>query len=85
MARFVSWRSEGHGLMPFGMGRRSCPGASLAQGVVGLALASLIQCFEWERMTENQIDLTEGTGLSLPKLEPLVALCRVPHIMDKIL
>ncbi|KAK2967645.1 hypothetical protein RJ640_030516, partial [Escallonia rubra] len=72
--RFEAGEVEGHRLMPFGMGRRSCPGASLAQRVVGLALASLIQCFEWERMSENQIDLTEGTGLSMPKLEPLVAM-----------
>ncbi|KAK3007758.1 hypothetical protein RJ639_013494 [Escallonia herrerae] len=83
--RFETGEVEGHRLMPFGMGRRSCPGASLAQRVVGLVLASLIQCFEWVRVSENQIDLTEGTGLSMPKLEPLVAMCRARHIMDKIL
>ncbi|KAK3007757.1 hypothetical protein RJ639_013493 [Escallonia herrerae] len=83
--RFEAGEVEGHRLMPFGMGRRSCPGTGLAQRVLGLALASLIQCFEWETMSENQKDLTEGTGLSMPKLEPLVAMCRVRHIMDKIL
>ncbi|KAK3423288.1 hypothetical protein EUGRSUZ_F00172 [Eucalyptus grandis] len=35
-------------LLPFGMGRRSCPGAGLANRVVSLALAVLIQCLEWK-------------------------------------
>ncbi|KAL0332292.1 UNVERIFIED_CONTAM: cytochrome [Sesamum calycinum] len=38
---------ETHRLMPFGLGRRACPGAGLGQRMVGLALASFIQCFEW--------------------------------------
>ncbi|CAL5371018.1 unnamed protein product [Camellia sinensis] len=59
---FQGVEAEGHKLMPFGMGRRSCPGAGLAQRVVGLGLASLIQCFEWERVSEKAIDLTEGKG-----------------------
>ncbi|KAK2967648.1 hypothetical protein RJ640_030519 [Escallonia rubra] len=82
--RFEAGEVEGHKLLPFGIGRRSCPGASLAQRVVGLTLASLIQCFEWERVDGNQIDLTEGKGVSMPKLEPLVAMCRTRKIMNRI-
>lgn len=80
--RFENEDSETRKLMPFGMGRRSCPGAGLAQRVVGLALGSLIQCFEWERISEKEIDLVEGTGLTMPKAEPLVALCKPRSIMD---
>ncbi|KAL2522539.1 Cytochrome [Forsythia ovata] len=67
-------------LITFGMGRRSCPGSGLAQRVVGLTLGSLIQSFEWQRIDEKKIDLTEGKGLSMPKAVPLEARCRARNV-----
>ncbi|XP_011078365.1 cytochrome P450 81D11-like [Sesamum indicum] len=72
-------------LLPFGMGRRSCPGNGLANRVVGLALASLIQCFEWQRIDDSLVDLTEGEGLSMPKLTPLEARCKARDVLHKVL
>ncbi|KAF8023163.1 hypothetical protein BT93_F0611 [Corymbia citriodora subsp. variegata] len=68
-------------LLPFGMGRRRCPGAGLANRVVSLALAMLIQCFEWEQVDEEPVDLSEGTGLTMPKREPLEAMCKARECM----
>ncbi|KAL0337443.1 UNVERIFIED_CONTAM: cytochrome [Sesamum calycinum] len=88
---FKPERFEGTGeigptkLLPFGMGRRSCPGNGLANRVVGLALASLIQCFEWQRVDDALVDLTEGKGLSMPKLTPLEARCRARDVLHKFL
>lgn len=72
----VEGESDGFKLMPFGFGRRKCPGEGLALRVVGLALGSLIQCFEWERVGEDKIDMSEGAGLTVSKAQPLVAKCR---------
>ncbi|EEF37438.1 cytochrome P450 81Q32 [Ricinus communis] len=77
--------SESFKLLPFGLGRRSCPGAGLAHRVISLTLGSLIQCFEWKRVSEDEVDVKEGRGLTLPKAEPLEALCRSHPIMNKIL
>ncbi|KAG9135845.1 hypothetical protein Leryth_002562 [Lithospermum erythrorhizon] len=71
-------------LMPFGRGRRQCPGSTLANKVVGLTLASLIYCFEWRRETEEKVNLDEGKGLTSPKAEPLVAICTPRNFTDKI-
>ncbi|XVF59341.1 hypothetical protein PTKIN_Ptkin07bG0267900 [Pterospermum kingtungense] len=72
-------------VMPFGLGRRACPGMGLAQHVLGLTLGSLIQCFEWKRVSEKKIDMTEGQGLSMPKVEPLEAMCKACPIANSVL
>ncbi|XP_027169216.1 cytochrome P450 81D1-like [Coffea eugenioides] len=69
--RFEGLQVQPSRLVPFGMGRKSCPGSDLAQRVVGLALGSLIQSFDWKRIGEEEIDLAEGTRVSMPKAKPL--------------
>lgn len=69
--------SEASKLLSFGLGRRACPGANLAQRTVSLTLALLIQCFEWKRTSKEEIDMTEGKGVTMPKKFPLEAMCQV--------
>ena len=72
-------------VLPFGIGRRACPGSALANKVVGLTLGLLIQCFEWERISEKKIDMVEGKGLTMPKMEPFEGMCRACEVVKKVL
>ena len=69
-------RGQHFHLLPFGSGRRGCPGTSLALQVVQTSLAAIVQCFDWKvgdgRNTNGTVDMEEGLGLTLPRAHPLV-------------
>jgi len=63
-------RGQNFQLMPFGTGRRVCPGASLALQVVTSNLAAMVQCFEWK--VEGSVSMEEKPSMTLPRANPLV-------------
>ncbi|KAF8012347.1 hypothetical protein BT93_I0480 [Corymbia citriodora subsp. variegata] len=71
-------------ILPFGLGRRACPGAPLAQRVMGWTLGSLIQCFDWKRVREEEIDMRESSGTTMSKAVPLELMCRVRPSMEQL-
>ncbi|XP_031262471.1 cytochrome P450 81E8-like [Pistacia vera] len=83
--RFDNGEGDIQKVMPFGMGRRACPGFGLGQRFVGLTLGALIQCFEWEKVDEIEIDMSEGKGLTMPKAHPLEAMCKARHIINNVI
>lgn len=83
--RFEGDGGKGFKLLPFGSGRRGCPAELMANRVMSLALGALIQCFEWERIGEQEVDLAEGQGLSLPKAVPLQAMYKPRPIMINVM
>ncbi|KAJ7950491.1 Cytochrome P450 family protein [Quillaja saponaria] len=57
--------------IPFGSGRRACPGINFATQVTQLTLARLLQGFEFETPMNEAVDMIEGLGITLPKATPL--------------
>ena len=70
----VDFKGADFELLPFGAGRRICPGMPLAIRMVHLVLASLLNQFKWSLPVELErdgIDMEEKFGLSLTKAMPL--------------
>lgn len=69
----MDFRGQHFELLPFGSGRRGCPGISLAVQVIQTSLAAMIQCFDWEvEGGKGRVDMEEGLGLTLPMAHPLL-------------
>ncbi|XP_042507624.1 cytochrome P450 81Q32-like [Macadamia integrifolia] len=70
----IEGEREGYKFIPFGLGRRVCPGSGMGIRVVSLALGALLQCFEWGRVGPEKVDMSEDPGLTIPKAKPLEAM-----------
>lgn len=75
----VDYRGQHYQMLPFGSGRRSCPGTALAMLVIVPALGAMIQCFEWEVSGGGSVDMEEGPGLTMPRAKPLMCMV-VPRL-----
>ncbi|MCO5600779.1 hypothetical protein L7F22_054894 [Adiantum nelumboides] len=60
--------------LPFGAGRRTCPGSSLGLLHFHLLLASLLHAFHWSTSSPHPPDLSEQFGIVMTKATPLLAL-----------
>ncbi|KAG2666505.1 hypothetical protein I3843_15G062300 [Carya illinoinensis] len=61
-------------LIPFGGGRRVCPGATFALQVEHLTLARMLHMFEISTPSNAQVDMAESSGLTNMKATPLEVL-----------
>ncbi|EYU36335.1 hypothetical protein MIMGU_mgv1a004314mg [Erythranthe guttata] len=70
----VDFKGQDFELIPFGSGRRMCPGLPLVDRMLHLTVASLIHNFDWKLEAGVKLDTEEKFGLSLHKAVPLEAI-----------
>ena len=73
----VDFKGRDFKLLPFGSGRRMCPGWPLAVRMVHLMLASLLHRFQWKLPVDVEkkgLDMAERLGVNLSMATPLEAI-----------
>ncbi|KAK3012156.1 hypothetical protein RJ639_010455 [Escallonia herrerae] len=70
----ADFKGQHFSFLPFGSGRRMCPGIPLAQRVVSLMIASLVYHFDWKLPhSTNELDMNDIFGITLLRATPLLA------------
>uniref|UniRef100_A0A0D9W7N9 Cytochrome P450 n=1 Tax=Leersia perrieri TaxID=77586 RepID=A0A0D9W7N9_9ORYZ len=81
----TDYRGEHFHLLPFGSGRRSCPGMQLGMHEVELALARLLHGFDWSLppAAPGDLDMRESYGLTSSRAVRLsaVPVPRLSHVL----
>ncbi|CAL4994538.1 unnamed protein product [Urochloa decumbens] len=81
----LDYKGTNYEFLPFGSGRRICPGINIGLANIDLALASLLYHFDWklpDGMEPKDIDVREAIGLIASKKTGLIMhpVTRVPPV-----
>ncbi|KAI3763170.1 hypothetical protein L1987_53621 [Smallanthus sonchifolius] len=79
---YIDYKGLNFEFIPFGAGRRGCPGIQFAIVVNELALANLVYKYDLELPEEVnavELDMSEITGLTLHRKSPLLVVA-TPHL-----
>ncbi|PWA61272.1 flavone synthase II [Artemisia annua] len=77
---------QNYQLLPFGTGRRACPGIKFSMRELQVVVARLVQCFEWKVVTDKQaLNMDEQPGLAVPRAEDLVCFPTVRGNIQKMI
>ncbi|KVI07310.1 cytochrome P450 [Cynara cardunculus var. scolymus] len=70
----LSYKGNDFEFLPFGSGRKMCPGEAMASKIVLLTVAALILNFDWilpDDKNPNEIDMEEEMDIAMHKKQPL--------------
>lgn len=70
----VDFKGKNFEFLPFGVGRRACPGINYSVLLIEIALANLLFLFDWtlpEGMLTEDLDMEEALGITMHKKTPL--------------
>jgi cytochrome P450 len=77
----VDFKGHDFQLIPFGAGRRGCPGIQFAMTTNELVLANLVHKFDWALpggARAEDLDMNESTGITSRRKVPLLAVASTP-------
>ncbi|KAL5984801.1 hypothetical protein ACLOJK_038637 [Asimina triloba] len=72
----IDAKGKNYEYLPFGSGRRICPGITMAFQILHLTLARLLHDFDLKTPDDEPVDMTEGIGMTVPKETPLQVVLR---------
>jgi cytochrome P450 len=81
-AMTMDYRGNDFHYLPFGAGRRICPGTSFAISAIEIMLANLVYHFNWElppELKKSGIDMTESFGVTVHRTEKLLLVPVLPQ------
>ncbi|WOH05475.1 hypothetical protein DCAR_0624892 [Daucus carota subsp. sativus] len=79
----IDFRGRHFEFLPFGAGRRGCPGINFAAVILEFALANLLHDFEWnvpDGARAEDIDMEESFGIAVHKKTPLCLVASTPSM-----
>ncbi|KAL0356326.1 UNVERIFIED_CONTAM: cytochrome [Sesamum radiatum] len=72
-------QAEDFDFIPFGAGRRGCPGIAFAMATKEFVLANLVQKFDWKLPEGKELDMKERPGVTVRIDVPLLAAATQYH------
>lgn len=75
----IDVKGQNFELLPFGSGKRMCPGYSLGLKMISSSLANILHGFKWkleDSMKPEDLSMEEIYGLATPRKFPLVAVVK---------
>ena len=81
----IDFKGQHFQLIPFGVGRRSCPAITFGTASIELALAQLLHGFDWELppgVTAKDLDMTEVFGITMHRIANLIVIAKPRFPLD---
>lgn len=70
----IDFSGQHYEFIPFGVGRRGCPGMNFGVVLIEIALANLLHSYDWELphgVSREDLDMQEAFGVTMHKKTPL--------------